>query len=473
MAGDGKVYDSPEEALADLGDGASICVGGFGPPQNRPGSLLKALAEKGSKHLTLIANGFSYQGLAENEQVDTFIGAFGSSAYQRGSASDRLIAAGTMAFEACPQGILTERLRAGAAGIPAFYSPVGVDTLVAEGKERRSFDGREYVLETALKPDFAFIKATKADELGNLAYVGGTRNFHPIMAAAGRVTIAEVDEIVPAGAIAPQDVIVPSLYVDRIVQTRVTPEELAAMRRPSSTRGAAPGHGQEQAVGPRLSHELMATRVARLLRRGQIVNLGLGIPTLVSNYVTSEMGILFHSENGLLGYGPFPADDQRDFTIYNAGGQPVTLFPGASFFNSLDAFTMARGGYVDVVILGAFQVSQQGDVANWWAPYMVRGGIGGAMDLIAGGRSLIIMMDHTTREGAPRILKECTYPLTGSRCVTTLMTDLALIDVTPAGLVLRETAPGVTPAEVQSLTEAELIVAPDCRPMAFQEGRGF
>ena len=156
-----------------------------------------------------------------------------------------------------------------------------------------------------------------------------------------------------------------------------------------------------------------------------------------------------------------------DWNIYNAGGQPVTLFPGASIFNSLDAFTMARGGYVDVVILGGFQVSQKGDLANWWAPYMVRGGIGGAMDLIAGGKSLIVMMDHTTREGEPKILRECTYPLTGTRCVSTLMTDLALIEVSERGLLLRETAPGVSPEEVQRLTDAELMIAPDCRPMEF------
>jgi 3-oxoacid CoA-transferase len=467
MPAAGKVYESAEAAIADLNDGASVCVGGFGPPHNRPASLLKALAEKGPTGLTLIANTFSYQGLAENEQVVKFIGAFGSSAYQRDSAADRMIAAGRLEFEACPQGILTERLRAGAAGIPAFYSPVGVDTIVAEGKERREFGGREHVLETALQPDFAFVKAARADELGNLAYVGATRNFHPTMAAAARVTIAEVDEIVPVGAIAPQDVVVPSIYVNRIVRTAATPEELAALRRPSSTRGPTLGHAREQDTHPHLSHELMAMRVARLLQRGQVVNLGLGLPTLVANYVDHSSGVLFHAENGLLGYGPFPADGQADTTVYNAGGQPVTLFPGASFFTSLDAFTMARGGYVDVVILGAFQVSQYGDVANWWAPYMVRGGIGGAMDLIAGGHSLIIMMDHVTREGAPRILKECTYPLTGTRCVTTLMTDLALIDISAEGLLLRETAPGVSPDDVQKLTDAELSIAPDCAPMQF------
>jgi 3-oxoacid CoA-transferase len=461
-----KVYQSAAEAIADFGDNASFCVGGFGPPHNRPASLLKALAEKGSKNLTLISNGFPYQPLAENEQVAHFIAAFGSSAYQRGSSADQRIASGQMDFEASPQGIMTERLRAGAAGIPAFYSPVGVDTLVAKGKERRIFEGREFILETALKPDFAFIKAAKADEQGNLAYEGATRNFHPIMAAAARVTIAEVDEIVPVGSIPPQDVIVPCIYVDRIVQTAATADELARLRRPSSTRAPSPGHGSEPQT-PRLSHEMMAMRVARSLRRGQVVNLGLGIPTLVSNHVTSDMGVLFHAENGLLGYGPYPATEDTDWNVYNAGGQPVTLFPGASFFNSLDAFTMARGGYVDVVILGGFQVSQCGDLANWWAPYMVRGGIGGAMDLIAGGKSLIVMMDHTTREGESKILKECTYPLTGRGCVTTIMTDLALIDVTGDGLVLRETAPGVSIEAIRQATDADLKVAADCRPMEF------
>jgi 3-oxoacid CoA-transferase len=463
----GKIYESPAAAVADVRDGASLCVGGFGPPQNRPASLLNALVASGVRNLTLISNGFNHQGLAENEQVVKFIGAFGSSAYNRGSASDRLIASGKIEFEATPQGIMTERLRAGAAGIPAFYSPVGVDTLIAEGKERRWFDGREYILETALKPDFALIKAARADELGNLGYDGGTRNFHPTMAAAARITIAEVDEIVPVGAIAPQDVIVPSVYVDRVVLTAATPEELASLRRPSATRGPTLGHASEETNGPRLSHEMMAMRVARLLRRGQIVNLGLGLPTLVSNCVNAEMGIFFHSENGLLGYGPFPEEGRADPTIYNAGGQPVTLFPGASIFDSLSAFTMARGGYVDVVILGAFQVSRHGDLANWWAPYMVRGGMGGAMDLIAGGKSLIAMTEHTTRDGQPKVLNECSYPLTGSRCVTTIMTDLALIDVTPDGLILRETAPGASIDEIQRLTEPRLIVAPDCHPMQF------
>jgi 3-oxoacid CoA-transferase len=461
-----KVYETARDAIADFGDGASFCVGGFGPPHNRPVTLLEALVEKGPKNLTLISNGFAHQPLAEHELVSRFIGAFGSSAYRRGSASDKLIASGRMEFEATPQGIMTERLRAGAAGIPAFYSPVGVDTLVAEGKERRVFDGREYVLETALKPDFAFIKAHRADELGNLGYDGATRNFHPIMAAAAKCTIAEVDEIVPIGAIPPQDVIVPSIYVDRIVRTTATPEDLAALRQPAATRGSSPAQDDEAGM-PRLTREMMTKRVARLLQPGQVVNLGLGLPTLVSNAVTPEMGILFHAENGLLGYGPFPSGDDTDWNIYNAGGQPVTVFPGAAFFNSLDAFTMARGGYVDVVILGGFQVSEQGDLANWWAPYMVRGGIGGAMDLIAGRNALIVMMEHTTREGEPKILKECSYPVTGTRCVTTIMTDLALIDVTARGLVLRETAPGVTPADVQRLTEAGLTIAPDCKPMQF------
>src|SRR6266566_2556290 len=212
------IYASAVEAVADIFDGAMICVGGFGPPRNRPVTLLKGLAERPEvKGLTIVANGFPHQPLAEQHQVRKFIGAFGGSVYRRSNASEEQIRNGQIEFEPAPQGIFTERLRAGAGGIPAFFSPVGVDTLVANGKERRTIDGRDYILETALRPDFGFVRAQKADEAGNLTGVGSTLNFHPTMAAASKITIAEVDEIVPAGEIAPEDVKIPGIYVDRLV----------------------------------------------------------------------------------------------------------------------------------------------------------------------------------------------------------------------------------------------------------------
>lgn len=463
MAFPNKVYDVAQ-AVADIPDGASLCVGGFGTYHSRPLTLLGALTQHGPKQLTVISNSFPHPALAEKGLVRKFIGSFVSSAYQRATPWEEQILTGHMEFEVCPQGIMVERLRAGAASIPAFYSPVGVDTELAQGRERRSFDGREYVLETALRPDFALVRAHRADTLGNLAYRGASLNFHPVMAAAARVTIVEVDEVVPVGSIDPHDVVVPCAYVDRLVLAKTGREELEALSQPILERLARLRRPDPSQRG--LSREQMARRVAQELKPGQVVNLGFGLPALVSEYISPDSGVLLHSENGLMGYGPFLPSGQEDWDIANASSQPVTLFPGASFFDSLAAFTMARGGRVDVVVLGAFQVSEEGDLANWRMPQMVAGGVGGAMDLVCSRPQVIIMMEHTTRDGQPRILRRCAYPLTGRRCVTTIVTNLALIQATGQGLLLRELAPGISVEEVQAATEPLLRLAPDLKEMA-------
>ena len=204
-----------------------------------------------------------------------------------------------------------------------------------------------------------------------------------------------------------------------------------------------------------LTRELMALRVARELRDGQVVNLGIGIPTLVPQFIPRDVHVLFQAENGILGYGGVLEEDfDQDFI--NAGGQPVEILPGASFFGSDASFAMIRGGHIDVAVLGGLQVSARGDLANWLVPSRGGGSIGGAMDLAAGARRLIVLMEHTTRQGEPRILDRCTYPLTAERCVKLLVTDLAVIEVTPAGLVLREVAPGITVADVVARTAAPL-----------------
>ena len=201
---------SAEDALSDVFEGAMVSVGGFGPVRNRPVDLLAALSDQPrARDLTIVANGFPHQPLAENRQVKKFVGAFGGSVYRRAQASEEQIRSGELEFEPSPQGIFTERLRAGAAGIAAFFSPVGVHTVVAGNKERRTIDGRDYILETALRPDFGLVRAEKADRLGNLYSRGSTLNFHLVVAAASRVTIAEVDEIVEVGSIAAEDVTVP------------------------------------------------------------------------------------------------------------------------------------------------------------------------------------------------------------------------------------------------------------------------
>lgn len=206
-----------------------------------------------------------------------------------------------------------------------------------------------------------------------------------------------------------------------------------------------------------LTRELIALRVARELSDGMVVNLGIGLPTLVANFLPQDAVVTLHAENGILGYGGILTDEADfDQDLINAGGQPVTLNPGATFFNSAISFAMIRGGHVDLTVLGGLQVSARGDLANWSVASSGGGAIGGAMDLAAGAKRVIVAMEHTTRSGEPRILEDCTYPLTASACVDLIVTNLAVIEVTPAGLVLKELAPGVTVDEVQAATAAEL-----------------
>ena len=222
------------------------------------------------------------------------------------------------------------------------------------------------------------------------------------------------------------------------------------------------------AVKPRLTREQIAQRAARELPDGAYVNLGWGIPNLIADYLPKGITVYFHSENGILGMGRRARPGEEDFDQVDAMKVPVTLIPGASFFHQADAHLMTRGGHLDVAVLGGFQVSGKGDLANWKIPGAKgSGGIGGAMDIAAGAKKLIVCMEHTTREGTPKIVKQCTYPLTGLACVDTIVTDLAVIDVTPEGLVLREAAPGWTPEEVQACTGARLIIRGNIPQMSF------
>jgi 3-oxoacid CoA-transferase len=465
-----RICESAAEAVADVGDGASLLVHSFGPPQAWPTDCLLALAERGVQGLTVICNTpaggpTSLNILADKRQIRKLICSYlGAPSFP--TPISEMVKAGEIALEMVPQGTLVERVRAGGAGLAGFYTPTGVSSAIAAGKEERVFDGKRYLFERALRADFALLQASQADIAGNLTYRRGMRNFGPAFATAATTTIAEVREIVEVGAIDPEAVVTPGIFVDRIVKTTthldvaVLRQILMAVGRVTEMEGRAVGDGGP--VG--LPADLMAAKAAALLRDGEYVNLGIGLPTLVSNCIAGR-ALTLHSENGILGYGGFPAEGEEDIDLYNASGQLVTPVAGTSYFDSTVSFAMARRGRV-TTILGAFQVAQNGDLANWSTP-RGSGGIGGAMDLAAGGARVIAVCYHREKGGASKLVRELSYPPTALGCVKSVVTDLAWIDVEPQGFVLREIAPGLRIDDVKAATAAPLHVAGDVGEMQF------
>lgn len=427
-------------------EGDTLLQGGFGMTGN-PVHLMHALAESGTKNLTFIGNNAGEVGLGggrllKNGQLKKLIGSF----FTSNPDAVKAVQAGLIDYELLPQGTLAEALRAGGAGIGGFYTPASAGTLIAKGRETKVINGVEQVFVKGLRGNVAFIRAWRADTAGNLQYRMTEQNFNKAMATAADLVIAEVEEIVPVGDIQPEHIHTPGCYVDYLVQATLTLDDLGMSASVSSSK---------KVDEVRMN---MARRALAELKKGDVVNLGIGIPTLVADLITEEHGIILHTENGMLGVGPVPADGggAMDYPV-NAGKIPVTALKGSSYFDSADSFAMIRGGHIDVAIMGGLEVDEAANLANWAVPGKPLLGVGGAMDLAKGARRLIITMTHVNPDGSPKIVPACTLPLTASGVVNLIITELAVFNYSDNRLTLIELMPNATLEEVRAKTSADFI----------------
>ncbi len=435
-----------EEAAGLVKDGDTLLQGGFGMTGN-PVHLMHALAELGTKNLTFIGNNTGEPGLGggrllRNGQLKKMIGSFFTSNPDAVKAAQ----SGEVAYELLPQGTLAEAIRAGGAGIGGFYTPTAAGTLIANGQETKVIDGVEQVFVKSIRANVAFIRAWRADTAGNLTYRMTEQNFNKAMATAADLVVAEVEEIVPVGQIAPEHIHTPGCYIDYLVQATLTPADLGV------SVSVSAGRKVDEA---RLN---MAKRALAELNPGDVVNLGIGIPTLVADLITPEHGIILHTENGMLGIGPSPTDGGGAMNYpVNAGKIPVTALPGSSYFDSADSFGMIRGKHIDVAIMGGLEVDEAANLANWAVPGKPLLGVGGAMDLASGAKKLIITLTHTNPDGSSKIVPACTLPLTASGVVDMIITDLAVFDYSGGQLTLLGLMPGATLDDVRAKTSASFV----------------
>ncbi|GMH98328.1 hypothetical protein TrVE_jg12914 [Triparma verrucosa] len=478
-----KVVASAEEATNDILPGASLLVGGFGLT-GVPENLIRGVVATGADDLKVVSSnvGTAERGLGllfQTKQISKMTGSY----VGENEIFEQQFLNGEIEVELMPMGTLAEKMRAAGAGVPAFFTRTGVGTLVQHGgmPMRYSTDGSrnviktstprmaglfkpplappdakptEYILEQAMSGDFALVKAWKADPEGNLVYRMTSRNHNPAVATAGRITIAEVEEIVPLGSLDPNEIHTPGIYVDRVVQgDRIGVIERLTL---ASKKFTVDG-----------SRETIARRAALELVDGDYVNLGIGIPTLVSNYVPEKVEITLQSENGMLGVGPFPSSGSEDCDLINAGKQTVTALDGASYFSADQSFAMIRGAHCQLTILGSMQVSMHGDMSNYLIPGKLVKGMGGAMDLVASGSRVVVTMEHCDKHGNSKILPSCTLPLTGKGVVDTIITEKAVFKVLPDlnGLQLIEVGKGETVDTIREVTEAPFTVSDDVKPM--------
>ena len=438
---------SARDAALKVNSGDVLVVGGFGMT-GTPIHLLDAIAETDVRDLTMITNNIGEPGLGggqmlRNGQISKAIGSYFTSNREAVEAYQT----GRIEIELLPQGSMAEAIRAGGAGIGGFYTPTSAGTPLAEGRDTRIIDGIEYVFQPALTADVALIRAWQADTAGNLVYRRTENNFNQAAATAGKLVIAEAESVVPVGELDPEKIHTPGCFVDYLVEAHTTVEELGS---------SASVAGSLKKVSP--ARMTMARGALEELNPGEVVNLGIGIPTLVADLITPEHGIIMHTENGMLGVGPEPeSGGAMDYPV-NAGKIPVTALPGSSYFDSASSFGMIRGGHVDVAIMGGLQVDERANLANWAVPGKPLLGVGGAMDLASGVRKLIVTMMHTSRDGAAKIVPECTLPLTAVGAVSVVVTELAKFRFVDGQLTLVEVMPGATLDEIRATTTAHFQV---------------
>ena len=439
---------TPRQAAALVKTGDTLLVGGFGMTGN-PTQVLHALAETDVGDLTYIANNVGEPGLGggrmlRNGQIRKAIGSFFTSNPEAVAAAQ----SGAIEFEVMPQGTMVEAIRAGGAGIGGFFTPTAAGTVLAEGRETRRIDGRLHVFQPALRANVALIRAWSADTAGNLTYRMTEQNFNRAMATAADLVIAEIEECVPTGELPPESIHTPGCYVDYLVPVKTSVADLGS--------SASIADSGKKAGGMRMK---LARRALAELRPGDIVNLGVGIPTLVADLITPAHGIILHTENGMLGVGPAPESGGALEYPINASKIPVTALPGSSYFDSADSFAMIRGGHVDVAIMGGLQVDERANLANWAAPGRPLLGVGGAMDLASGAKRLIVTMTHASRDGQSKIVPSCTLPLTATNAVDVIITELAVFRFCDGRLTLTELLEGASLEQVKAKTDALFEIA--------------
>ena len=439
---------TPRQAAALVKTGDTLLVGGFGMTGN-PTQVLHALAETDVGDITYIANNVGEPGLGggrmlRNGQIRKAIGSFFTSNPEAVAAAQ----SGAIEFEVMPQGTMVEAIRAGGAGIGGFFTPTAAGTVLAEGRETRRIDGRLHVFQPALRANVALIRAWSADTAGNLTYRMTEQNFNRAMATAADLVIAEIEECVPTGELPPESIHTPGCYVDYLVPVKTSVADLGS--------SASIADSGKKAGGLRMK---LARRALAELRPGDIVNLGVGIPTLVADLITPAHGIILHTENGMLGVGPAPESGGAMEYPINASKIPVTALPGSSYFDSADSFAMIRGGHVDVAIMGGLQVDERANLANWAAPGRPLLGVGGAMDLASGAKRLIVTMTHASRDGQSKIVPSCTLPLTATNAVDVIITELAVFRFCDGRLTLTELLDGTSLEEVKAKTDALFEIA--------------